>query len=185
MDFQNYILSSFLLFLLIKNISTQNKFSIILADENMRSATYIRPALSEDGYLYLVTGEDEEADVKRHRYIIKYDINTASFVDKITYESDYGFWRGEPSIIEDSKYLFMTTFYEYSSGTYVDSNEFFGLKDKKTVQKIDYSLNGFRRSFIKVGNYYYIIHLCEDNGWKLLIKKIILFIKIIFLNLIW
>ena len=98
-------------------------------------------------------------------------MNSASFVEKINYESDFGFWRGEPSVIEDSKYLFITTFYEDSNGNYYGSNEFFGLKDEKTVQKIDYSLHGYRRDFKKVGNNYYIIHLYEDNGWKLLIKK--------------
>ena len=171
MDFKYSFLTSFLLFLLIKNISTQLKFSIILADENMRNGTYIRPAISEDGYLYLVTGEDDETNVKRQRYVIKYDINSASFVETIKYESDFGFWRGEPSVIEDSKYLFITTFYEDSNGNYYGSNEFFGLNDEKTVQKIDYSLHGYRRDFKKVGNYYYIIHLYWDNSWKLLIRK--------------
>ena len=64
MDFKYSFLTSFLLFLLIKNISAELKFSIILADENMRNGTYIRPAISEDGYLYLVTGEDDETNVK-------------------------------------------------------------------------------------------------------------------------
>ena len=49
MDFKYSFLTSFLLFLLIKNISAQPKFSIILADENMKNGTYIRPAISEDG----------------------------------------------------------------------------------------------------------------------------------------
>lgn len=51
MDFKFSILTSFLLFLLIKNISAQLKFSIILADENMRNGTYMHPAISEDGYI--------------------------------------------------------------------------------------------------------------------------------------
>ena len=102
----------------------------------MRNGTYIRPAISEDGYLYLVTGEDDEANVKRRRYIIKYDINSASFVETIKYESDFGFWRGEPSVIEDSKYLFITTFYEDSNGNYYGSNEFFGLNDEKKYKKL-------------------------------------------------
>jgi hypothetical protein len=71
-------------------------YSLILAYESLRPATYIRFATSENGLLYIVTGEDTLDAGKRHRYIIIYDINTASFVKKISYESNFGFWRGEP-----------------------------------------------------------------------------------------
>ena len=46
----------FILFIL-RVINNSSKFSIQLVDENMRNGTYIRPTISEDGYLYILSLE--------------------------------------------------------------------------------------------------------------------------------
>ena len=150
-------------------------YSLILAYESLRPATYIRFATSENGLLYIVTGEDTLDAGKRHRYIIIYDINTASFVKKISYESNFGFWRGEPYFVGDSsQYLFITTFYdEYNEES---SFEILDINKLKTKQKLDSELNGYRRGFVNSRPYYYymFLKLYENDGWYITLKKMYL-----------
>ena len=169
----NFIL--FLFLNLLEIIYPQNKFSIQLVEEKQRNGTYIRPVVSENGYLYLVTGEDDETNVKRHRYIVVYDTNTASFVKTLTYESDFGFWRGEPYLIGDnSQYLFITTYLEPLDAEFYSSYEFLRISDQKTTQRVDYSVHGYRRTFKKIGSYYYHMYLNQNKElgyWYLEISK--------------
>ena len=61
-------------------------FNFELVDENMKQGTFISPTISEDGYLYIVTGHDEDLkNNQSQRYIIKYDINTSSLIEQYHY----------------------------------------------------------------------------------------------------
>ena len=125
MDFK--IILILFIFISITKVNAINYFSIKLVDENQTPGTYIRPTISEKGYLYIVTGEDKYINDKQNRFIMIYDLITARFVKKITYNSNYGFWRGEPYVVGDnSDYLFITTYDEelYKPETYA-SYEFF------------------------------------------------------------
>ena len=84
------IIISFVFFI-SKNVLTLNQFSLhSVYDENNDHGTYIRPAISENGYLYIMTGEDDPKE-NRNRYIVKFDINSGTFIEQINYKSNYGF----------------------------------------------------------------------------------------------
>jgi hypothetical protein len=129
----------------------------------MNPATYIRPVSNNDK-LYIVTGEDEiNYGNKRHRYIIIYDIETASYLKKITYESDFGFWRGEPYLIgENSEYLFITTFHD--DNTLKSSFEIFDISKQTKEERVDSVVHGYRRAFIKIGSFYYWMNIKQIDG---------------------
>ena len=168
----------FSLFIIIQiiKVNSINYFSIKLVDENQTPGTYIRPAISENGYLYIVTGEDGYINDAMHRFIIVYDLNTARFIKKISYKSSYGFWRGEPYVVGDnSDYLFITTYDEnlYYPESYA-SYEFFGINNNFLSQIKDNSIHGYRRAFKKVGAYYYLMYIDTKNdqeGYFLVIRK--------------
>ena len=124
-----YFFLSLFLFILLKKIISTNYISfkrIYEKGEREHAGTYIRPAIIEDGYLYIITGENTDENEKGKRYIIKYDINTAKYIETISYETNYGFWRGEPHIIgSKSQYLFITTYFEYDNGDSYSSFEFY------------------------------------------------------------
>ena len=106
-----------------------------------------------------------------------YDLNTARFIKKITYSSNYGFWRGEPYVVGDnSDYLFITTYEENSDyySEYYASYEFFGINNNFLSQTKDNSIHGYRRGFKKVGAYYYLMYTDtkqNEDGWFLVIRK--------------
>ena len=98
-------------FFLTNNILAFNEFSFHSVYEGKDNhGTYIRPAISENGYLYIMTGEDDPKE-NRNRYIVKFDINSGTFIEQINYKSDYGFWRGDFIFAgENSEYLIITSF---------------------------------------------------------------------------
>ena len=161
MDFK---LLLFLFVFFIKQINSETHlFSLIYAYDRMSPATYIRPVSNNDK-LYIVTGEDDiNYGNKRHRYIIIYDIETASYLKTITYESDFGFWRGEPYLIgENSEYLFITTFND--ENTFKSSFEIFDISKQTKEERVDSVVNGYRRAFIKAGSFYYWMNLKQIDG---------------------
>ena len=80
MDFK--IILILFIFISITKVNSINYFSIKLVDENQSPGTYIRPAISEKGYLYIVAGEDKYINDKQNRFIVVYDLNTARFIIK-------------------------------------------------------------------------------------------------------
>ena len=174
---KNYFLLIFFFFFFLKKITSTNYISFKRVYEKGKFAgTYIRPAISEDGYLYIITGENTDENEKGKRYIIKYDINTAKYIKTITYESNYGFWRGEPHIIgSKSQYLFITTYWEYDGGGSFASFEFFNLNNELNYQQKNYRIHGYRRDYKKAGSYYYLMYLDNvDYSWRLGIRKMTL-----------
>jgi len=141
----------------VKNSSkTENKFSLTLVDSNIYNGEYIRPTTSEDGYLYIVTGENDPNDNNPNRYVIKYDINSGSYIETISFKSDIPFTRGEPYIIgSNSQYLFMSSF-----SNYPDEKGFYEIINLRNRQKIrkesDDSIHGYRRVVKKDGSDIYL-----------------------------
>ena len=115
---------------LLKNIFTDNLFYLHPVYESGEPTNYIRPVISENGDLYIITGENEPEDSIRKRYIVKYNIDSGNFIEQISYKSNYGFWRGNAIVVGDnSEYLIITTFgAEEDKG---QSFEFFNLKKFK------------------------------------------------------
>ena len=167
---------SFILFILIfssnkvnNSDSTENYYYFNLVDEEMKTGNYISPTISEDGYLYIVTGNNEDLKANlSQRYIIIYDINSASFVKKIVYNTSFGFYSGEAyAFLDKSQYLFISSFNgTLGSGSYA-------IRDIRGEGSIwgDSSICGYNRFFKKAGNYFYFIHLdCENDS--IFIKKL-------------
>ena len=171
----------FILFIL-RVINNSSKFSIQLVDENMRNGTYIRPTISEDGYLYIVTGEDRYSNgIKPRRFIISYNIKSATINPQhFSYPNSYGFWRGEPYVVGDnSQYLFISTFSPFDEEIIeYGTLQFINLKNYQiTEEERDNTINGYRRTFKKAGSYYYFIHLDNSEQKALFIKKMLLTIS--------
>ena len=148
---------------------TENYFSFNLVDEEMKKGSFISPTLSEDGYLYIVTSHDEDLKANlSQRYIIIYDINSVSFVNKIVYDSSFGFYSGQAyAFLDKSQYLFISSFNGIRcSGSYAIRD----IKGGGTIWE-EPSICGFNRFFKKAGYYYYFIHLDCDN-YSIFIKKL-------------
>ena len=154
---------------LLKKVLTDNKFIFHPVYENGSPGTYIRPAISENGYLFIMTGEDVPNDTIRNRYIVKFNINSGAFVEQISYKSNYGFWRGQFVFAgENSEYLIVTSF----AGEDIKGHslEFFNIKNSKSKQ-IEYEVYGYRRVLKKVGSYYYYIFLDPEKKTNMIINK--------------
>ena len=76
---------------LLENIFTDNLFNLHPVYESGEPTNYRRPVISENGEIYIISGENELENSIRYRYIIKYDINSGDFVEQIKYKSNYGF----------------------------------------------------------------------------------------------
>ena len=114
-------------------------------------------AKSENGYLYIVTGDDSDATPAHNRYIIKYNTDTSSYVKTIAYQSGYAFIWGEPFLIGDeSNYLLTHIFFGSSSGNY----EIINLEDT-TIKDYysDLQIYCNRRVFLRSGIDYYFINI--------------------------
>ena len=137
-------------------------FNFELVDENMKQGTFISPTISEDGYLYIVTGHDEDLkNNQSQRYIIKYDINTSSLIEQYHYNLSYGFYAGEAYAFNDrSKYIFTSSF----SNEKNDSRNYeIRHLNSYSINWQDNSIYGIRRFFRKAGSFYYFFHFDENN----------------------
>ena len=155
----DYFFSLILIILLQLKIVLSSEFSLELVNEDMRQGTFISPTLSEDGYLYIVTGEDELINNICNRYYLIFDTKNTSIIAKLYYETSQTFWSGEVySFIDKSQFLFMSSF----SG--VPKSGSFSVKTVRGPGHTftDTTIYGFRRSFKKAGSYYYFMHLDYD-----------------------
>ena len=146
-------------------------FEFNLVADSMKTSTYISLTKSSDGYLYILTGNDEDFPNRNNRrYLLKMDLETLSLHLSHNYSTLRGFYGGEIfSFSAKNKYLFIPT---YSGPPLLGSLEILNLEIKTyTIGTInnDSSIYGRRRSFMKSGSYYYFIHL--DNKKQLYAKK--------------
>ena len=148
------------LFYIIKN----NPYSINLVDENMGSANYIRPITSDDGYLYIMTGETADTDyfqpgvLKYKRRIIKY--SPSGKYEKNDYSMRYPFNNFEITLVNNN-IIFITTLY---------SIEFLNSNYKFT--DTSYSIYGYRRTIKKARTYFIYAHSDKDSKDCLYIDNI-------------
>ena len=146
---------------------TENEYSITLADEKMTSSNYIRPVISDNGFLYIVTGELSDkiddftpGDSVFLRYIYKFNINTGVLFERYFFKSIYPFRNAEVIFAGNNlQYLLTTTLYS------IEFNN--GQKSKE----MKYDLYGYRRSLKKAGTYYYYSHMDYENRSNMIIKK--------------
>ena len=169
----NYKMILLFFFFLSRNIFTLNEFSFhSIYEKKDKHGTYVRPAIGENGYLYILTGEDVPIETTRNRYLLKFDINSGTFIEQINYNSNYGFWRGDFIVAgENSEYLIITTFGADEDRGH--SFEFFNIQ-KSMSRQTEYKIYGYRRVLKKVGSYYYYIYLNPDNHSDLIINRIAL-----------
>ena len=159
-----------LLFIILLYIIKNNPYSINLVDENMGDANYIRPITSDDGYLYIMTGETADpdnfqpGDLKFKRSIIKY--SPSGKYEKNDYSNRYPFNNFEITLVNNN-ILFITTLY---------SIEFLNSNYKYT--ETPYSIYGYRRTMKKAGTYFIYAHSDKDIKDSLYIDKIKLNYKI-------
>ena len=140
----------------------------------MKPAYTIIPTISEDGYLYIISGPNNLESNLSQRYIITYDINSAKFINKYNYNTSFAFVYGEAyAFLDKSQYLFI------NSNSRTNDIGSFGVRDIRSgEEKIweDSSICGIRRSFKKAGYFYYFAHLDCNNGENnyLFIKKMVI-----------
>ena len=115
-------ISFVLIIFFIININFLNcediNYTINLVAESMSYSNNIRPAISDNGYLYIITGESSQididdfkpSDINFTRYILKFDMNSGILLSKSTYNSKYPFQNAEAIVIGDkSQYILATT----------------------------------------------------------------------------
>ena len=159
----NFLLSIFY----NKNIS-ENNFIINEVDKDMAPGTYIQPVISENGYLYIVTGEDDNN--YSNRYILKFSKSSGALINSTKYNINYGFWRGEVIVAGDnSEKLIITTFDDKNLEK--RSFEIYDMENKNCSTEI-YKVYGYRRTLKKVGSYIYYAYLEPNNMKTLFIDKI-------------
>ena len=143
-------------------------FNFKLVDETMKPGTFISPTISEDGYLYIVTGHDEDLkNNESQRYIIKYDIETSSLVEQYHYNLSYGFYAGEAYAFNDrSQYIFSSSFSEANNSHNYEVRHL----NSYGINWQDDSIYGFRRFFKQAGSFFYFFHFDEND--YLYLKKI-------------
>ena len=108
------IIFNFLLSIFYSKDISENNFIINMVDKNMTNGNInvnILPVISENGYLYIVTGENINND--NNRYILKFSIYSGDLIDSIKYKIEYDFNFGEVIVADDnSEKLIITTFGE-------------------------------------------------------------------------
>lgn len=149
------LLISFILFLnIIYNMKTEGiEFKITIVDEKLREAGYITPVVSENGYLYIITGEKEDIeDIEKYqpglrlyyRTILKFDINTGILNKSYSFNVSIPFIYVDSIMIgNNSEYLLSSTIYSLE----VLDNEFY--------HEYKYEAYGYRRFLKQDGDSFY------------------------------
>ena len=150
----------------IKSFIISTSFSLTLVYENLQNGQYICMTKSNNGYLYIVTGEDSSTSNNPNRFIIKYNTNSMVYEETIAYNSDHYFANGESFIIgAQQQYLFTYAFFG-SVGNY----EAFNLDDGTSRYYSESISDGEMRVFLRSEPNYYSINI--KNGNKLYIRKL-------------
>ena len=143
------------------------QYTIKIIDNEMISNHILVVNNKEDGYLYIITGEDKNNSEKNSfkRYILKFDVNSGN-LNKYFYTSIYPFKNPE-SVIAGyfSEFLLTTTenSIDIYIGTYSEEALFNGFSSRRTLKNI--------------GTEYYYAHTKNDNKNNLVITKLELIIQ--------
>ena len=166
MNVKSFIIFTFLLYSIYTFISETDNFIINFVDYNMTISNYIRPIISDDGYLYIVTGEIlnktyNPGSTSFKRCIFKFNEKTGKIQNSYSYSSKYPFQNGEVIISGNNmKYLLTTT---------INSIEFYNGKE---LFETDYNVYDSRRAIKRIGDYFYYAHQEPKNSYLMIIDKI-------------
>jgi hypothetical protein len=119
----------------------------------------------EEGYLYIITGEEGENLNLFKRYILKYDVNSGEF-HKYFFNSIYPFKNPESTIAGYfSEFLLTTTenLIAIYNGTYIEEESF--------------NIFSSRRTLKNIGTEFYYAYINNDNKNSLIITKMELVIQ--------
>ena len=169
MDYKLRIIFLFLFINYSYNLEKEPiQYRINIIDNTMVSKHILPVNNEEDGYLYIITGENlEDASEPKDsykRHILKFDMNSGGLVGKYFFNSLYQFKNPE-SIIAGyfSEYLLTTTEYsiDISNSTYFEEEL--------------YSMTSVRRTLKRDGTEYYYAYTSDVD--KMIIKKLELVIQ--------
>ena len=142
----DYKLRIIFLFLFINNSYNLEKepiqYKINIIDNEMMSKHIIPVNNEEDGYLYIIAGENVE-DKSEHkesfkRCVLKYDINSGALFDKYFLNSSFPFKNPESTIAGYfSEYLLITTdnSIAINNGTYLEEEELYNIVSTRRILK--------------------------------------------------
>ena len=161
----DYKLRIIFLFLFINNSYNLEKepiqYKINIIDNEMMSKHIIPVKNEEDGYLYIITGEnlEDESEQKESfkRCVLKYDINSGDLVDKYFFNSHFPFKNPESTIAGYfSEYLLITTdnSITINNGTYLEEEELYNIVSSRRILK-------------HIEREYYYIYTSGENAMSL------------------
>ena len=140
-------------------------YTIKIIDNEMKSNHILAVNNEEEGYLYIITGEEGENLNLFKRYILKYDVNSGEF-HKYFFNSIYSFKNPESTIAGYfSEFLLTTTEKAIAiyNGTYIEEELF--------------NIFSSRRTLKNIGTEYYYAYTNNDNKNSLIITKMELVIQ--------
>jgi hypothetical protein len=140
-------------------------YTIKIIDNEMKSNHILAVNNEEEGYLYIITGEEGENLNLFKRYILKYDVNSGEF-HKYFFNSIYPFKNPESTIAGYfSEFLLTTTEKAIAiyNGTYIEEELF--------------NIFSSRRTLKNIGTEYYYAYTNNDNKNSLIITKMELVIQ--------
>ena len=169
MDYKLRIIFLFLFINYSYNLEKEPiQYRINIIDNTMVSKHILPVNNEEDGYLYIITGENlEDASEPKDsykRHILKFDMNSGGLVGKYFFNSLYQFKNPESTIAGYfSEYLLTTTEYsiDISNSTYFEEEL--------------YSMTSVRRTLKRDGTEYYYAYTSDVD--KMIIKKLELVIQ--------
>ena len=145
-------------------------YTIKIIDNEMKSNHILAVNNEEEGYLYIITGEEGENLNLFKRYILKYDVNSGEF-HKYFFNSIYPFKNPESTIAGYfSEFLLTTTEKAIAiyNGTYIEEELF--------------NIFSSRRTLKNIGTEYYYAYTNNDNKNSLIITKMELVIQTRYYN---
>ena len=162
MDFKLRIIFLFLFINYSYNLEEEPiQYSINIIDNEMLSNHIIAVNNEEDGYLYIITGEDNnEKKDSFKRYILKYDANSGALIDNYFFNSAHPF--KNPEIVISgyfSEYLLITIKDSIAiyNGTYLNE-ELFNIFSSRRILKT-------------IGTEYYYVYTSNENKDYMIISK--------------
>ena len=169
MDYKLRIIFLFLFINYSYNLEKEPiQYRINIIDNTMVSKHILPVNNEDDGYLYIITGENlEDASEPKDsykRHILKFDMNSGGLVGKYFFNSLYQFKNPESTIAGYfSEYLLTTTEYsiDISNSTYFEEEL--------------YSMTSVRRTLKRDGTEYYYAYTSDVD--KMIIKKLELVIQ--------
>ena len=161
----DYKLALIYLFLFINYVYNLEKepiqYKITIIDDEMLSNHILPVNNEEDGYLYIITGEDiNEQKNFFKRYILKYDINLGDVVEKYSFNSIHPFKNPESSIAGYFSELILTT-----------TEDSIAIYNSTYAEEYLFDIYSTRRTLKNIGTEYYYVYTNNENNNYMYITK--------------